>query len=138
MSLKERLEKNYEVHIAQNVKTMLEILDTTELGLLMIDINTPDIDDGGVLDLLQAEIEENEVKIVFLTSDKNRPSILKGKNIGAVDFLLKPFPDQAGFNRMYRALSNPRNRKTRGGEAGSLSDRRGHRNAKVGKLAVKP
>jgi PleD family two-component response regulator len=92
MSLKERLEKTYKIHTAQTVKAMLEALDTVELGLIMIDINTPDIDDA-VIDILRSEIEENDVKIVFLTSAKDRTSILKGKNLGAVDFLMKPFPD---------------------------------------------
>jgi len=93
ISLKDRLEKNYTVHTAQTVKAMLEIIDTTELGLLLIDINTPEIDDTGVIDLLQTEIQENGLRIVFLTSAIDKQTINKGKNLGAVDFLQRPFSD---------------------------------------------
>jgi PleD family two-component response regulator len=92
ISLEDRLKNNYEVHTAQSVKAMLEALDTIELGLIMIDINLPDIDDT-VLDILRTAIEEHEIKIVFLTSSNDRMSILKGKNLGAIDFLMKPFND---------------------------------------------
>jgi PleD family two-component response regulator len=93
ISLKDRLEKNYEVLTAQSVKDMLEILDTTELGLMLIDIGTPDIDDDAVIDLLRRESETASIPIIFLCSGKDRNSMLKGKNLGAVDFLLRPFSD---------------------------------------------
>jgi response regulator RpfG family c-di-GMP phosphodiesterase len=94
ISLEDRLKKDYEVLTAQTVKEMIEVLDTNEIGLLLVDITIPDIDHGDVIELLHSDVHAANIPIIFLTSTMDRKSINRGKTIGAADFLLKPFSDR--------------------------------------------
>jgi PleD family two-component response regulator len=93
MSLQDRLKKNYEVYTAQTVEEMFGILSANEIGLLMVDIAMADIDHREVIETLQTEVHDNEIPIVFMTSAKDKKVIGRGKQIGAIDCLLKPFSD---------------------------------------------
>ena len=61
--------------------------------LILLDILMPKLDGFGTLWRLRKELR-CDIPVIFLTADENPESIEKGKNLGAVDFIRKPFqPD---------------------------------------------
>jgi len=106
ISLKDRLKKNYDVCSAGSITEMFETIDGTDIGLVLVDIAMSNIDSNEVIEMLKSEIHDKEIPIVFLTSDKDKSSISKGKKIRAVDFLLKPFSDNELFDCIEYYLSH--------------------------------
>jgi DNA-binding response OmpR family regulator len=99
ISLKDRLKKNYEaVHTAQSFKTLFETLEEVEAGLIMVDVGMADIGESDIIEMINSEIHAKEIPVLFLTSARDKQSMLKGKNIGAVDFLQKPVSDRDLFD----------------------------------------
>ena len=91
LSLIDYLEEFAEVNIthASNSNTMLELIYENRYDLYLLDINLPDING---LDLLK-EIRNatDETPTIFLTSYKDKETLIKGFENGADDFLTKPF-----------------------------------------------
>ena len=91
LSLIDYLEEFSEVKIthASNSTKMLELIYENRYDLYLLDINLPDING---LDLLK-EIRNatDETPTIFLTSYKDKETLIKGFENGADDFLTKPF-----------------------------------------------
>jgi len=101
-----------------------------EIGpdLIVLDIRLPDIDGYEVCRSLRIRRRTQQIPVIFLTERRGRESRLKGLELGAVDYLTKPFDIQELHlrvrNVLHRAglqhLSHP----TTGLPAQALSDER--------------
>ena len=91
VSVKDRLRKHYEVYPAESVEKMFEILDHVKPELILLDVNMPDVDGFEAIEKLKANDRFASIPVIFLTSKKDKKSIVKGMSLGAVDFVTKPF-----------------------------------------------
>jgi FixJ family two-component response regulator len=84
----------------------IDFLDDPDRGrcaCLVLDVRLP----GGMSGLqLQQRLQENgdEPPIVFISGHADVPMAVKAMRAGAVDFLQKPFPEQALLDRIEQAL----------------------------------
>ncbi len=76
------------VFIANTAKECFEILINTEIDLILLDINLPDING---LELCKIIKEKTDIPIIFLTAMGESSDIVKGLNIGADDYMTKPY-----------------------------------------------
>ena len=60
-------------------------------GLILLDIDLPGIDGFDVCSRLKARPETAAIPIIFLTASSDIQDRLKGLDIGALDYLSKPF-----------------------------------------------
>jgi DNA-binding response OmpR family regulator len=93
----------YEVHSAQNFQSGWKKFSEQDLDLLLLDINLPD---GTGLDFCKRVREAgSDVPILFLSARTDEETVVEGMNIGADDYLRKPFGTEELKVRMKKALS---------------------------------
>ncbi|WP_109829895.1 response regulator [Reichenbachiella versicolor] len=83
----------YEMITAANGKEGIEILKTTTPDLIICDIMMPELDGYGVLHILMKNPSTAHIPFIFLTAKAERSDMRKGMNLGADDYLTKPFDD---------------------------------------------
>ena len=83
-----------------------ELLSRRSFDLLILDINLPD---GNGLDLLRALRRESEVPVILLTANDLETDIVAGLELGADDYITKPFGGGELLARVRAALRHARN-----------------------------
>ena len=90
----EILELNgYKVIPAKNGKEGVELAQKNKSDLIICDIMMPVLDGYGVLHLLGKNPETASIPFIFLTAKAERTDFRKGMEMGADDYLTKPFND---------------------------------------------
>ncbi len=84
---------NYEVLSAANGKVGVEMAQREKPDMIVCDIMMPGLDGYGVLHILNKKPETASIPFIFLTAKTERMDIRKGMNLGADDYLTKPFND---------------------------------------------
>ncbi len=87
-TLKERLEKEYQVDWAQSEKQAIDFIQKKNFDLVILDVNLPD---GDGFSIAEKTALHNKTNIVFLTAQGDAQSRLKGYELGAEEFIPKPF-----------------------------------------------
>lgn len=84
---------NYNVFTAKNGKEGVEVTRKEKPDLIICDIMMPILDGYGVLHLLSKNPETENIPFIFLTAKAERSDMRKGMEMGADDYLTKPFDD---------------------------------------------
>lgn len=88
-SLNERLSKDYQVEWLKTVKDVHKSLENHRYDLAILDVGLPD---GSGFDVAQAiRAQSPSTLFVFLTAQADAESRLKGFELGAEEFIPKPF-----------------------------------------------
>lgn len=97
------LEKsNYKLVIKTTIKDTKEyLLSNTNIDLIIIDITLPD---GNGFDLFVNTIKNLKIPTIFLTAKDEEDDIVKGLDIGAEDYITKPFSTREVIARINRIL----------------------------------
>lgn len=81
-------QKKYQVIHTLNVENTLKILKTEKIDLAILDVSLPD---GNGFDLYKNNIKEKNISSIFLTAKDEEDNIVKGLELGAEDYITKPF-----------------------------------------------
>ncbi len=84
---------NYKVFTAKNGKEGVEAAQKEKPDLIICDIMMPVLDGYGVLHLLAKNQETSGIPFIYLTAKAERSELRKGMDMGADDYLTKPFDD---------------------------------------------
>jgi CRP-like cAMP-binding protein len=84
---------NYDVSTAKNGKEGAELAQKLLPDLIVCDIMMPELDGYGVLHILNKKPETASIPFIFLTAKAEKADLRKGMNLGADDYLTKPFDD---------------------------------------------
>src|SRR5687768_16248903 len=84
---------NYKVTTASNGKEGVEKTQKERPDLIICDIMMPLLDGYGVLHLLSKNEETASIPLIFLTAKADRSDFRKGMEMGADDYLTKPFDE---------------------------------------------
>jgi CRP/FNR family transcriptional regulator, polysaccharide utilization system transcription regulator len=84
---------NYTVYMAENGKVGIELAKKHLPDLIICDIMMPELDGYGVIHALSKYPETSAIPFIFLTAKTEKIDIRKGMNLGADDYLTKPFDD---------------------------------------------
>ena len=82
---------NYEVITAKNGKEGVELALSAKPDLIICDIMMPTLDGYGVLHMLSKNSETATIPFIFLNAKAERSELRKGMDMGADDYLTKPF-----------------------------------------------
>lgn len=93
LSIQQRLKSDYEVYTAQSAEVLFEILEKLTPELILLDINMPTCDGYETLEKLKSDEEFENIPVVFLTSNADRKSLVRAMELGAADFITKPYDD---------------------------------------------
>ena len=103
-TLKDRLEfEGYEVITAQDGETAIMKAGREKPELITLDIMLPDMDGFAVCERLKKDTKTHFIPIIMLTVKDTVVEKVKGLDIGADDYVLKPFEDEELLARI-RAL----------------------------------
>jgi serine/threonine-protein kinase PpkA len=83
--------EGYEVDSAENGRTGIEHAKSFGPDLIVSDVMMPELDGFGMLEALRADQRYADTPFIFLTALNDRSSMRRGMNLGADDFLNKPF-----------------------------------------------
>lgn len=98
---------NYSVDSAENYFSAKNLINTEEYDLIILDVNLPD---GSGFDLCRIIKEVYpDTAVIFLTANDQECDMIKGFELGADDYVTKPFPISV-FQRKVTALVNRLNR----------------------------
>jgi two-component system sensor histidine kinase/response regulator len=85
------LQDNYDIRVAYNGQTALNILSKIDIDLILLDIKMPNMDGYEVAKHITNDDKLKKIPFIFLTSKVDEESIVKGFNVGAKDYISKPF-----------------------------------------------
>src|SRR5689334_18722446 len=83
----------YKTFTAENGKRGVEMAMKEKPSLIVCDIMMPELDGYGVLHLLRKNPETEHIPFIFLTAKTERSDFRKGMEMGADDYITKPFED---------------------------------------------
>lgn len=95
---------NYKVITAENGKVGVEKAMQDKPDLIICDIMMPVLDGYGVLHLINKNEQLRHVPFIFLTAKAERTDFRKGMEMGADDYITKPFTDIEILNSIERRL----------------------------------
>ncbi|MBK7149335.1 MAG: response regulator [Bacteroidetes bacterium] len=84
---------NYEVFAASNGKKGVDLVQSETPDLIICDIMMPELDGYGVLHMLGKNTKTSSIPFIFLTAKADRTDFRKGMEMGADDYITKPFDD---------------------------------------------
>ena len=85
---------NYEVLVAENGKIGVDLAKQFRPDLVLCDIMMPELDGYGVLEALGKNRSTSDIPLIFLTAKTDRSEVRLGMNLGADDYLTKPFEEK--------------------------------------------
>ena len=96
--------EGYTLHIAENGKQALELWNENQIDLICLDIMMPELDGYSVCRKIRET--DQTTPILFLSAKTEEESVVQGLEIGANDFIRKPFGKQEVVARIKLALRN--------------------------------
>jgi len=82
--------EGYEIIKASDGKECLQILEDTEVDLLITDLYMPFVNGNEVITIIRDERKKN-IPILVLSAAGAEDNVLKAFDLGADDFMVKPF-----------------------------------------------
>lgn len=80
--------EGYNVTLAKTVKNAFEIIDKTEFSLYILDLTLPD---GSGYDVCKKIKMQGDLPVIFLTAFDDEVNVVMGFDLGADDYISKPF-----------------------------------------------
>ncbi|MDM5259441.1 response regulator transcription factor [Bacillus toyonensis] len=78
---------NYETIQVYNGRNALELIETEQFDLILLDVMLPEIDGFSLLD----KIKHKDIPVIFLSAKSSITDKVKGLKMGADDYIGKPF-----------------------------------------------
>src|SRR6267154_2749583 len=100
---------NYKVFTTKNGKDGVELAQKEKPDLIICDIMMPVLDGYGVLHLLSKSETTSGIPFVFLTAKAERSDVRKGMDMGADDYLTKPFDESELLSSIESRLKRSEN-----------------------------
>jgi len=96
----------YEVHVARRGATAIRIARDARPDVILLDVALPDSDGYTVARTLRADRYTEHIPIIFLTAHADQADRLAGLELGAEDFIAKPFDAQELRLRIERVVKS--------------------------------
>jgi putative two-component system response regulator len=111
-AIRNTLKDLYEVYPCPSAMKMFELLEHVKPDLIMLDVGMPDMDGYEAIKKLKADARFKEVPVIFLSAMSDEKSEMEGLNLGAVDYIHKPFVTPLLLQRIKIHLSMSEQQKT--------------------------
>lgn len=102
LGLKYLLEaEGYGVDVAENLNQTRKVLGQADYDLMLLDVSLPD---GDGFDLYRELRESIRIPVIFLTAKDEEADVVKGLELGADDYVTKPFRNRELLLRIKNVL----------------------------------
>jgi two-component system sensor histidine kinase/response regulator len=93
-------ELNYKIVIATNGKSAIDLVKRTNPNLVLLDIMMPEMDGFETCRIIKSDEKNKNLPIIFLTAVNQKSKIVKGFDLGSVDYITKPFNKEELVSRI--------------------------------------
>ena len=87
----EALEDQYRVITLSSAAKMFTILEKVTPDMILLDIEMPEMDGFEALKRLKTDGSHAGIPVIFMTATADAATEARGKELGAIDFVIKPF-----------------------------------------------
>lgn len=102
MGLKYSLEQeNFKVISAQNVSEFNKEINKNDIDLVLLDVSLPD---GNGFEICKEIKSKKDIPVIFLTAQDEETSVVLGLDLGADDYIVKPFRTRELISRINSVL----------------------------------
>ena len=112
----------YEVFPAPSAEKLFEILENVVPDLILLDIEMPVMNGYEAIKKLKADPRYSEIPVIFLTSKDDDASEMEGFDLGAADYMTKPFSGPLLIRRISNQLLIVKQKKELLANQASLKD----------------
>jgi putative two-component system response regulator len=88
---KNMLKDSYEVFALSSAEKLLDILEDVTPDLILLDIDMPGMNGFDAIKILKADTKLANIPVMFVTARSEESNELDGLDLGAVDYVTKPF-----------------------------------------------
>lgn len=97
--------KGHQVSTAANGRLALEMLEHVRPDLVLLDVDMPELDGFETCRRIKASPQWREIPVIFLTARTDTENTVQGLEIGAIDYMPKPFNAAELFARVQNHLT---------------------------------
>lgn len=97
---------NYHLDYKTTIKDAIEYLNNNTPELIILDVSLPD---GNGFNLYEDNIKKSQIPVIFLTARDDEDDIIKGLNLGAEDYMTKPFSTRELLARVNKIILRNKN-----------------------------
>jgi CheY-like chemotaxis protein len=83
--------KNYNITFAKSGPSALGKVKSIDFDLILLDVMMPEMDGFEVIRLLKEDDDTKDIPVIFVTAKSEIENVVKGFELGAVDYVTKPF-----------------------------------------------
>ena len=98
-------EQGYQISVATNGKQALDALTRVQPDLILLDVMMPEMDGLETCRRLKAAEQWRHIPVIFLTAKTETTDIVQGFELGAVDYVAKPFNPHELLARVHTHLT---------------------------------
>ncbi len=91
MMAKNALDGTYKTFTLPSAAKMFKLLEKITPDLILLDVDMPETDGFGAISILKANEKLKSIPVIFLTAKNDAESEIHGFEMGALDFINKPF-----------------------------------------------
>ncbi|MEL6309594.1 MAG: hybrid sensor histidine kinase/response regulator, partial [Chloroflexota bacterium] len=102
---------NYVVYTALNGKTAIESMQATQPDIVLLDISMPVMNGFEVSEWMNTQDTLKDVPVIFISALDDTNNIVKGFDVGGVDYINKPFKSREVLARVHTHVTIARQRK---------------------------
>ena len=93
--------EGFETNIAYNAQEAESKIESNVYDIIILDVMLPD---GNGFELCKHIKESKDIPIIFLTAKDDEKDVVNGFNLGADDYVIKPFRTMELISRIYNVL----------------------------------
>ncbi len=94
----------YRIAASNSGRGALKYLENHHPELILLDINMPDMDGYEVMEQIRAQEDTKTIPVIFLTADNLAETEIKCFQMGAMDFVTKPFVPDILLSRVDKTI----------------------------------
>jgi len=98
------LKPYYEVFPAPSAAKLFILLEKLTPDLILLDVNMPEMDGYEAIKKLKADPRYSDIPVIFLTAKNDEESEMEGLDLGAADYITKPFSGPLLIRRIANQL----------------------------------
>jgi putative two-component system response regulator len=91
MAAKTALDLTYKTFALPSASRMFKLAEKIMPDLILLDIDMPEMDGFEAMQILKSDAKLKSVPVIFLTAKNDGETEIRGFEMGAIDFIIKPF-----------------------------------------------
>ena len=94
-------QEGYQTETARSIKEAYRVVERDTVDLILLDISMPD---GNGFDFCKDIKRDSDTPVIFLTAREEEIDVVKGLDMGADDYIVKPFRNRELISRIKNVL----------------------------------